>query len=90
MFTDKLKDLLGAFDAYRAPPKKKRRPLSRDLKNPNNLVQAERIATAQYKRERKARKLQRDTVRAVMRSRTINCVPGVLVPRSLNPFYIAK
>lgn len=66
----------------------KRRPTGAQLRNPADPFQAERIAKAQAKRERKAAKLDRDTFSMFQTNKAH--APNSLIPNRLNPFYVNR
>lgn len=61
------------------------RPTRRQQRDPNNPHQQARILAAAAKRERRAVKLTRDTLRATVNNRAHACSCP-----SLNPFHIAR
>lgn len=64
---------------------------SRHWHNPKDPVQAERIAAAQGKRDRKGQKREADANSSI-KNNMAHRPSGewVTVPRSLNPFFIAR
>lgn len=93
-----IKDIFALLSRFGLPSqrtKAKRRPVGAALRNPADPFQAQRIEAAAAKRQRKAEKLQRET----LESATNNWAHGTgvrgqhlaaLPAGNLNPFYIAK
>lgn len=75
--------------ALGSPRKANRRPAGAQLRNPECPFQAERIAKAQEKRERKAAKLRAAATQAFEQNPALDwCTPTQVL--KLNPFYVNR
>lgn len=72
--------------SFPLPTKARREPLR--VRDPNDPVQAARIQAAQDKRQRKARKLQRDTNTCWLMNEAV--FNSGLPVRRLNPLYVNR
>lgn len=104
MFNSALSRVMAALGAGLAfdessplrPVGRKFRRAAKSLRDPSDPVQAKRIAAAEAKRERKARKLTMHTHRAMILNRAhetfpvSECVSQGVVPVRLHPFYVNR